>query len=92
MDIHDRIEAVHAMRESQQQLQFLNETLEQKVSEQTAEIRHLASELTKVEQRERNRIAHILHDDLQQRLYAIKLRLAFLLDGRNVDPVIERNS
>jgi PAS domain S-box-containing protein len=80
MDIHDRIEAMHALRDSQQQLQFLNESLEQKVREQTAEMRQLTAMLTKAEQRERHRIAHILHDDLQQRLYAVKMDLAFLLD------------
>jgi PAS domain S-box-containing protein len=81
---------IHAMRESQQQLQLLNEALEQKVSEQTAEVRRLASELTKVEQRERQRIAHILHEDLQQRLYAVKMRLALLLDRLKVDSAVER--
>jgi PAS domain S-box-containing protein len=79
-DIHDRIEAVHAMRESQQQLQFLNESLEQKVNEQTAEVRRLTANLTKAEHRERRRIAQILHEDLQQRLYTVKLKLALLID------------
>lgn len=90
MDIHDRIEAVHALRESQQQLQFLNQTLELKVNAQTAEVRRLASNLTKAEQRERHRIAHILHEDLQQRLYAVKMQLAFLVDRfKNVNPTME---
>lgn len=41
-------------------------------------IRTLASELTIAEQEERHRISQILHDDLQQRLFAIKAQLTFL--------------
>lgn len=41
-------------------------------------IRSLASELTRAEQDERHRISQILHDDLQQRLFAIKAQLVFL--------------
>jgi PAS domain S-box-containing protein len=43
-------------------------------------IRSLASELTLVEQEERHRISQILHDDLQQRLFAIRTHLALLQD------------
>jgi signal transduction histidine kinase len=43
-------------------------------------IRSLASELTLVEQEERHRISQILHDDLQQRLFAIRTHLALLKD------------
>ena len=43
-------------------------------------IRSLASELTRAEQDERQRISQVLHDDLQQRLFAIKAQLAFLKD------------
>ena len=41
-------------------------------------IRELASELTIAEHEERHRISQILHDDLQQRLFAIKAQLSFL--------------
>src|SRR5215212_7652634 len=41
-------------------------------------IRSLALELTRAEQDERHRISQILHDDLQQRLFAVKAQLAFL--------------
>ena len=48
---------------------------------QSAEkIRSLASKLTLVEQEERHRISQVLHDDLQQRLFAIKAQLSFLHD------------
>jgi PAS domain S-box-containing protein len=41
-------------------------------------IRLLSAELTKAEQEERQRISQVLHDDLQQRLFAIKAQLSFL--------------
>jgi len=41
-------------------------------------IRSLAFELTRAEQEERHRISQILHDDLQQRLFAIKAQLVLL--------------
>ena len=43
-------------------------------------IRALAAELTRAEQDERQRISQVLHDDLQQRLFAIKAQLSFLKD------------
>lgn len=42
------------------------------------QIRHLASELTLAEQRERRRIAQILHDDVQQMLVAHRMTLDML--------------
>lgn len=41
-------------------------------------IRILASQLGMAEQQERQRISQVLHDDLQQRLFAIKTQLSFL--------------
>jgi two-component system CheB/CheR fusion protein len=41
-------------------------------------IRALASKLAVAEQEERHRISQILHDDLQQRLFAIKTQVTFL--------------
>lgn len=52
-------------------------------------IRSLASQLSMAEQEERQRISQILHDDLQQRLFAIKTQLAFLInnnDQNNISP------
>jgi signal transduction histidine kinase len=81
-----------SLRRSEKQLQTLNEILEQKVAEQTAEVRKLASELTLAEQRERHRISHILHDDLQQRLYAIQMQMEFLGVAQELEnAVVQRN-
>jgi PAS domain S-box-containing protein len=84
-DITERKKAEEALRENEKQLQALNEILEQKVEEQTGEVRKLASELTLAEQRERHRISHILHDDLQQRLYAIQMQMELLGDGHKIE-------
>jgi len=74
-DITERRRAEAALKE-------LNESLEQRVAQRTAEsrrlseqLRALAAELTLTEQRERRRLAAILHDHLQQLLAAAKFRL-----------------
>lgn len=68
-----------------QQLQTLRESLQQRIAERTrtaehraAQLRRLASELTQAEQRERRRLAQMLHDHLQQLLYAARLRLGWV--------------
>jgi len=48
-------------------------------------IRSLASQLAVAEQEERHGISQILHDDLQQRLFAIKTQLAFLMNDSDQD-------
>ncbi len=45
------------------------------------QIRGLALNLTTAEQQERHRISQVLHDDLQQRLFAIKTHLSFMEVG-----------
>jgi len=49
------------------------------------EVRSVASNLTAAEQAERTRIARVLHDDLQQNIFAVKMQLSMLRDseGRN---------
>lgn len=50
-------------------------------------IRALASELTIAEQEERQRISQVLHDDLQQRLFAMRAQLSFVLESFTFDTV-----
>lgn len=63
----------------------LNETLERRVAARTAEaeeraqaLRQLAGELGQAEQRERKRVAELLHDGLQQVLIAAQLQTEML--------------
>jgi PAS domain S-box-containing protein len=55
-----------------------------RLSIQSEELHALASELTLTEQRERVRLAEVIHDGLQQLIVAAKLRVGLL--GRDADP------
>jgi PAS domain S-box-containing protein len=69
----------------ERQLQEVASTLERRVAERTAEaqgrarqLQRLAAELTQAEQRERQRLAEVLHDHLQQLLVGAKFNLGVL--------------
>ncbi len=66
-------------------LMTLNDTLERRVAERSEEarrlsmrLRALAAELGQVEQRERRRLAQVLHDHVQQLIVAAQMRLGIL--------------
>jgi signal transduction histidine kinase/ActR/RegA family two-component response regulator len=68
-------------KETQQQLQDLNEALLQRTEEaeqRTNQLRAVAAQLTQTENRERRRLAMLLHDHLQQLLIASRMKLGAL--------------
>jgi signal transduction histidine kinase len=92
--------AIASVRESrvwrrslEQKLRKLNETLERKVALRTAELERrsrqlqkLTLELTQAEDRERQRVAAVLHEDLQQHLAGAKFHLSALKRRARDDP------
>ena len=84
-------------KKGEEELRRAKDQLEERVRERTAELatrarqlRALAGELTLSEQRERRRMAKVLHDHLQQLLVAAKYRIAIL--GRTGDALLEQAS
>lgn len=68
------LEDVTERTQSEQRLQALNQMLRRR----TQQLRSLASDLTLAEQRERQRLARLLHDHLQQLLVGAKFRVSSL--------------
>ena len=60
------IEDVTDRRRGERELRALTDTLEAQVAERTQQVRDLSRALTLAEQAARRRLAHLLHDDLQQ--------------------------
>ena len=70
---------------AERELRKAHDELEQRIQKRTEELRRrneqlsrLSSELTLAEQRERSRVAEVIHDQLQQLLVSAKLRLEML--------------
>jgi PAS domain S-box-containing protein len=73
---------VSARKQAEAALYELNATLEARVDARTAELveserqlRRATSLLTMAEQEERSRISQVLHDDLQQQLHSVQMKL-----------------
>lgn len=87
------------LKRAQEGLRKLTETLETRVSQRTAELefrtrqlQRLTLELSQTEDRERRRLADILHDDLQQQLAAVKFHLGLLGNRVRADASLHRTA
>ncbi len=85
-DITERIEAEKRLAASNAELASLNAALEERMAERTEELsetarklRDLTLELSEIEDRTREGISQMLHDDLQQHLAASLFNLQILL-------------
>ncbi|KMQ53074.1 PAS/PAC sensor signal transduction histidine kinase [Chitinispirillum alkaliphilum] len=74
-DISKRKKAEMALEESEKKLKVLNENLEDLVVKRTGQVRALSKALTLAEQRERKGFSRILHEDIQQKLYGVRMLL-----------------
>ena len=82
-----------ARGQAEENLRQLNAELELRVAARTAELQHrarqlqnLTLELTRAEDRERKRIAALLHEDLQQHLAGAKFHLSLLSHQTRNEP------
>jgi len=66
---------------AEESLRKWNDELECRVKKRTAKLRELAQEITRVEQKERRRIADVLHEDVQQVLVGVRFKLEHLREG-----------
>jgi len=78
------IRAVRRRHELQTALQA-TEQARQSLAQRTEQVRALSSSLTMAEEKERRRIARVLHDDLQQVLYATEMNLQQLFVRASLD-------
>jgi len=87
---------VTTLKKAEEALRELAATLESKVAQRTAELekrarqlQKLTLELTQAEDRERRRIAAILHEDLQQQIAGAKYHLGLLSHRTRHDPSVQ---
>jgi PAS domain S-box-containing protein len=73
------LEAVEALRQSNQTLEARVDTRTADLARRTAQLRALALDLTRAEERERKRVAEVIHDHLQQLLSVARINLGMAL-------------
>jgi signal transduction histidine kinase/CheY-like chemotaxis protein len=88
--VADQVAVAIQRIQTMKSLRRFNEILEKRVAERTAEVqrqadqlRALANDLTQTEQRERQRLARILHDNIQQLLVAAQMQLSLIKRGNS---------
>lgn len=77
-DITERVHAENRLAE-------LHQELEHRVEQRTRQVRRLSESMSMAEQRERERLSRLLHDDLQQLLYGTQMRMTLVQDRLDAD-------
>jgi signal transduction histidine kinase len=83
-DITEQVEAEEMLKRRTLELQQLTETLEQRVTDRTAELSELTSRIVSAQEDERKRISYALHDNVWQTLLAIRSEIERLFSDRNL--------
>jgi PAS domain S-box-containing protein len=78
MNVSERMMVEEELRRTREELESIVQHRTAQLQKRTLQLRALASELTQAEERERRRIAGLIHDDLQQTLVAASLNLTML--------------
>jgi signal transduction histidine kinase len=79
---------VQRYESTQRRLRTANEALQEKndlLEERNEQVRALSRALRSAEANERERLAHVLHDDLQQVLYAARTKVDLVVEQQTVD-------
>jgi signal transduction histidine kinase len=72
----------------QRRLRRANEVLQEKnilLEERTGQVRSLSQAVALAEEKERERLSHVLHDDLQQILYAVRTKIDLAAEREALD-------
>jgi signal transduction histidine kinase len=81
-------ETQRELRDMVQKYEFTHRRLQEKnelLEERTEQVRGLSEALTLAEEKERERLSHVLHDDLQQVLYAVRTKLTLVMGREGGD-------
>ena len=84
----ERKQLEESLAKANERLKDANRDLEQKVKDRTDRLRRLTAELLMAEHQERRRIAHVLHENLQQHLCGMKFRASHLKEGSSESATI----
>lgn len=89
-DVTDRTQARHALTQAHDELERQVAERSSELYTQSQRLRMLVRDLASAEQRERKRMASILHDELQQLLVGVKIHIGMSRD-RNRDATIAQS-